>query len=270
MKMKQWIKTTAGKVSISHLVVSIAMLAFTFFFSGRLDVNNILIGLATNLIGIVVTVSFVQYFIDKQDNEEELREESKKILRYHKIMELLIDRYTLFFQCMISPLDKRAEFAKSKDLQRVFAFSDLAELYNLSAVLTVELLRPTVELFYEAEHALRDYMVEMIKNIDFKYNMEIENVLIEFIKKSREMDVSGVIINNQKVVVGNKKQSEEAAQYIKEDDKYRWVERFMKGQLSGNLMTPYVVLYLLMKVEGQLLTEYQRLLELLKNYNQNL
>ena len=164
-----------------------------------------------------------------------------------------------FFQCMTSPINKRAEVAKSKDLQRDFAFSDMAELYNLSAVLSVELLRPTVELFYEAEHELRDYMVEMIKNIDFKYHSEIENILTEFIMKSREMDVSGVIINNQKVMAGNKKQSEEAAQNIREDEKYKWVEQFSQGQLNGNLMTPYVVLYLLMKTEGQLLTEYQRL-----------
>ena len=109
------------------------------------NINNILIGLATNFIGIMVTVSFVQYFIDKQNKEEERKEEIEKILRYNKIMKLLIARYTLFFQCVTSPIEKRKEYALSNDLLRDFLFSDLADLYKLSGVLSVELLRPSIE-----------------------------------------------------------------------------------------------------------------------------
>lgn len=269
MRTKKWINTAAGKVSISLFIFSAIMLMLVCCCSDCLDevINNILIGLATNLIGIVVTISFVQYFVDKQDIDEERKEEAKKILRYHKIMELLIDRYTLFFQCLTSPIEKRSEIARSKDLQRDFTFSDLSELYNLSLVLSVELLRPTVELFYDAEHELRDFIIEMIKSIDFKYNSRIESILTEFIRQSKERDVSGVIINNQQIIAGSKKQSDEVAQYIKEDEKFGWVDRFTRGELSGHLMTPYVILYLLLKTEGQLLTEYQRLAGELKEGN---
>ena len=104
-----------------------------------------------------------------------------------------------------STVEKRAECVKNKDLLRDFSFTDMADLYKLSTVLSVELLRPSIELFYEAEQMLRNYMIEMIKNIDFKYNKNIENVLIEFIKKSKEMDVSGVIINNQQILLEIKK-----------------------------------------------------------------
>ena len=33
------------------------------------NINNILFGMATNLLGIIVTVSFVQFFIDKQNHD---------------------------------------------------------------------------------------------------------------------------------------------------------------------------------------------------------
>lgn len=270
-KLRKWIQTAAGKVSISLIVISTIMLFVVLCgFASKVgiddntanNINNILIGLATNFIGIMVTVSFVQYFIDKQNKEEERKEEVEKILRYNKIMKLLIARYTLFFQCETSPIEKRTEYALSKDLLREFSFSDMADLYKLSAVLTVELLKPSIELFYEAEQALRNYMAEMIKNIDFKYNGKIENALIEFIRQSQEMDVSGVIINNQQIFAGNKKQSEEVSQYIKNDIQHKWVDRYLQGNLSA-LMRPYVTLYLLLKIEGRILTEYQQLIDAL-------
>lgn len=271
-KFRKWIQTAAGKVSILLILISTIMLLVVLCdFTSKVgidvktanNINNILVGLATNFIGIIVTVSFVQYFIDKQNKEEERKEEVEKILRYNKIMKLLIARYTLFFQCVTSPIEKRTTIALSKDLMREFSFSDMADLYKFSGVLTVELLKPSIELFYEAEQALRNYMVEMIKNIDFKHNGKIESVLIEFIRQSQEMDVSGVIINNQKIFAGNKKQSEEVSQYIKDDLQHKWVDRYMQGNLSANLMHPYVTLYLMLKIEGRILTEYQQLIDAL-------
>ena len=260
-KLYKWLHSVAGITAIILFIISVALLLFVKWFvdDSAVNFNSFLIGLATNLLGIIVTVSFVQYFIDKQNIEKERREEAAKILRYHKIMILLIERYTLFFQCVTSTIEKRSECVKSMDLLRDFSFSDMADLYKLSTVLSVELLRPSIELFYEAEQMLRNYMIEMIKNIDFKYNKNIENVLIEFIKKSKEMDVSGVIINNQQILFGNKKSSEEVSQSIKEE-KNKWVEKYLQGQLYSNQMTPYVMLFLLLKEEGRLVTEYQRLI----------
>lgn len=269
-KRIKWIQTAAGKVSVLLILISTIMLLMVLCDSTSKvaisvnivnNINNILIGLATNFIGIIVTVSFVQHFIDKQNMEDERKEEVGKILRYNKIMKLLIDRYTLFFQCVTSPIEKRTNDVFSKDLLKEFSFSDMADLYKLSGVLTVELLKPSIELFYEAEQALRNYMVEIIKNIDFKYNRKIENVLIEFIRQSQEMDVSGVIINNQQMFAGNKKQSETVSQYIKDDIQYKWVDRYLQGNLSAHLMRPYVTLYFLLKIEGRILTEYQQLID---------
>ena len=262
-KKHRWIQTSAGKVSIALFVISVILLLFVKWFIDDAvvsNINSLLIGLATNLIGIMVTVSFVQYFLDKQNIEEERKEEARKILRYHKIMTLLIERYTLFFQCVTSTIENRLECARSSDLLRDFSFSDMADMYKLSTVLSVELLRPSIELFYEAEHMLREYMIEMIKNIDFKYNKDIEDILIEFIEKSKGMDVSGVIINNQQILSGNKIQSEVVSQYIREEEQHKWTEKYLQGKLNGNLMTPYVALFFLLKEEGRLINKYQNLI----------
>ncbi len=162
-------------ISATMIIAAITDCASLCFSADQASIiNSIIIGLATNLIGIIVTVSFVQYFIDRQNEKKEQTEEIEKILRYNRVMELLIDRYTLFFKCLTSIIEKRRECAESKDLLYDFSFEDMADMYKLSTVLSVELLRPSIELFYEAEHKLRDYMMDTLKNIDFKYNKDLK------------------------------------------------------------------------------------------------
>lgn len=84
-KMKKWIKSAAGVVSI------------------------ILFGLATNLLGIIVTVSFVQHFIDKQSAKSEYREENLKIKRYDRFMSVLLTRYLMYFNCVTTPMERRSK-----------------------------------------------------------------------------------------------------------------------------------------------------------------
>jgi uncharacterized membrane protein len=105
-KLYKWLHSVAGITAIILFIISVALLLFVKWFvdDSAVNFNSFLIGLATNLLGIIVTVSFVQYFIDKQNIEKERREEAAKILRYHKIMILLIERYTLFFECVTSTI----------------------------------------------------------------------------------------------------------------------------------------------------------------------
>ncbi len=90
--INKWVHSVAGRVSIILIMGSIFLLILAWSHlgmgfitaDGTNFVNNILIGLATNLMGIVVKVSFVQYFLDRQNEEKERKEENEKILRYDK------------------------------------------------------------------------------------------------------------------------------------------------------------------------------------------
>ena len=76
-KITLWIKSAAGKISIFLMIMSIIILALACSFWGNFtektasNINNILFGLGTNLLGIIVTVSFVQFFLDKQNEKVE-------------------------------------------------------------------------------------------------------------------------------------------------------------------------------------------------------
>lgn len=81
-KMKKWIKSAAGIVSITLFVISIILLLVAIcldYENFSNNINNTLFSLATNLLGIIITISFVQHFIDRQNEKEDHREENLKI-----------------------------------------------------------------------------------------------------------------------------------------------------------------------------------------------
>lgn len=85
-KMKKWIKSAAGIVSITLFVISIILLLVAIcldYENFSNNINNTLFSLATNLLGIIITISFVQHFIDRQNEKEDHREENLKIKRYN-------------------------------------------------------------------------------------------------------------------------------------------------------------------------------------------
>lgn len=80
---------------------------------------------------IIVTVSFVQYFIDKQNEKQAQQEEAALIKRYDRFMEVLIKRHLMYFHCVTTPIDNR----KNEDLLELkndFNFEDMCDLYEQS------------------------------------------------------------------------------------------------------------------------------------------
>ena len=72
-KCKEWLGSAAGRISLLLFIISLLMLIIACSSwdatseRAASNINNILFGISTNLLGIIVTVSFVQYFIDKQN-----------------------------------------------------------------------------------------------------------------------------------------------------------------------------------------------------------
>ena len=65
-KITLWIKSAAGKISIFLMIMSIIILALACSFWGNFTektASNINNGLGTNLLGIIVTVSFDRNYL---------------------------------------------------------------------------------------------------------------------------------------------------------------------------------------------------------------
>ncbi len=258
----KWLNSVAGKVSIVVFVVAIILLIMAFSEWGNLDeiiankINSFLLGCATTLLGIIITISFVQHFIDKQNIKEERTDEILMIKRHDKIIKILIEEYIIYYYCITTPIQQRTEDVPLF-LKRDFSFKDMQDLYSPTLYLKDALLKPAVELFYSAEEKLREQMMQMLTSIDFKYNSELEKILIEFIEISLESDVRESIIGNTKITAGKKKASDLAVEMIKDENK-DWVEKFKKGTIGGNIIVPYVGLYIMLGREAEVIEKYRK------------
>lgn len=264
--INKWRRSAAGRVSIFLIIASIILLflAWSPLGIGFLTadeanlVNNVLIGLATNMLGIVVTVSFVQYFLDKQNEEKERKEENEKILRYHKYMQTLIRRYLILYMLITTRIaDRKEVWDIDKAFTRTIKFSDMADMYQTSSYLTEGYSNPSIELYYKAEHELRNYMLKMLENIDFKFNTKLASLLLDFTIKSTDLDMSGQMLERatmKKYGIGKKD-----VEYIERmiaSEKYDWLGKFGRGELQGNLMLPYVTLYYTCQDQVRMIKEY--------------
>jgi hypothetical protein len=271
-KFLSWIRSAAGRVSIILLIVSALLLLATWsnydlgFMNERTAelANNCLIGLATNLIGIVFTVSFVQYFIDKQDKEREQKEEAEKILRYHKYMQILVRRYLMFYISLTTRLEDRTKQMEIDDnvFNRQFTFSDMADMFQTSLFLTEGFSDTSIELFYKAEHELREYMLRMLENIDFKYYKNISVLLLDFTTKSKNLDMSGQIY--ERVIMKKNGVGKEVIDKISTmiaDKSEDWIGKLNRGELQGNIILPYVLLFCTIQGQVRMIKEYTDLIK---------
>lgn len=269
--LQSWYKNVVGKISIICLILSLILLIMAFSESGNFsaflanNINSTLIGLATNLIGIIITIGFIQYFLELQ-NENNLKENERILInQYNRKTKILIEKYKMYFHSITTPLSSENRFGDSLNIRVDFPFEDLCDMYKSSPFVNVNLIAPSIELFYEAEKELRDYMIKMMENITFKYNKEIFKILAEFTENSIRYDRRNAILNNKNISSGNRKTVADMAEQIMKDHSKNLVEDFHSGKLGSNLIIPYIEFYDLLKIEIDLIFKYEELIDKIKD-----
>lgn len=133
-KIGSWFKTCAGKLTVLLLIFCLILLGISFLpifkTSSHLKDNfeNIVIGIGTNIFGIIITVSFVQFILDKQNEKEERIAEKEKIIRFYQIMSFRIEKYFQVFAQITTPLSVFSQ-QQDKYINPDFKFEDMQDLY---------------------------------------------------------------------------------------------------------------------------------------------
>lgn len=260
--MKNWLKSAAGVMSLILLPIAILLLylAWSDYAPVIPDkaeaINNILIGIGTNIIGIVITISFVQYFIDCHNITISKNKEKDNILKCNLILSVYINRYLQYFNCITKKIDSRT----TDDLLLInmcFKFKNLSNIYNPTYIITDYYYKSGIEYFFLAEKLLREYILHEIEYIKFEYYPNIRTLLQQFIKVSLDLDCSDVIIENRKMKAREKKYDDWIVENISEyGDSF--LHKFKEGDLHNhnNAMLPYIYLYFALKREISLLFGY--------------
>lgn len=270
--IKFCIETASRKVTIILIAISLVFFAIIIFLDySNIDfifklknetLKNILIGLFTNLIGIIITISFVEYLFYKQNEKKEKENEIKTIKEYDIILSIFIEEYIKYYKCITTPSLERT---KEKTLKVDFKFEDMCDLYEKSLYVDADLFKPAITLFYDAEEKVRNYMIREIENIEFKYHNKLKNIFIEFIKSSLNNDMRSIILGYINIKFGDNKAISDIQKDIKDNSKHNWVDKFDKNELGSNLMLPYVILYKLLHKEIDLIFTYKNFIKNLDN-----
>lgn len=257
-----WFKTSAGKITVVLCIFGVLLIGTSFLpifndSSYFLDnFENVLIGIGTNIFGIIVTISFVQHIFDKQNEAKEKELEREKIIRFSQIMSFRLEKYFHVFAQITTPLSQFSQ-QKNKCINPVFKFEDMKDLY-FPCLLMCEEQKSAISVFYSEEKKIKEYMLRMLENIEFKYHSEIQNILIAFVKQSEAYDVSNAILNYEKMGTSKEKATELISKQIATNATDNWVGKFESGKLPSNLITNFVILYRLLQKEFILLTEYTK------------
>lgn len=268
-KLKVWLKSAAGIVSIWLLGASILLLVLACSpwgnFSARTsnNINNILFGFGTNLIGIIVTVSFVQFFLDKQSEKTELTFESEKILRFDRVMQILIQHYVMYFNTITTPMDQRNSIS-THEIKQDFCFADMKDLYLQSLFLRNKGYEPAIVAFYDAELELRKYCIEITSQVDFKHHPDLLNDLTQFVEVSLAFDVRNAVLGNMSLNVGERKYIDVIKEYMA-DSAHDWVSEIHDEKSHGNMMYPYVCLFDMLNWQKSLIVQYLTHIKALKD-----
>jgi hypothetical protein len=220
------------KTSIIIAVALLAIDAILASFDGWKIKENYTPGIITEIIGIVITVAFVDLLFNQNTNKIEKELERKKIIRICRIINLYLPRYMLHFNqltnhptdisdCEILVLSNSEASLRHKGRcmtamnkkQNLFSKPDINVNYvNFSCMYEESRLfisggfRANIDCFYFYEKKIFEAFNRLLTEVDFKYYKEFEKLVSEFITVSISNDISDFIDYNRKVVYDNGKE----------------------------------------------------------------
>lgn len=218
-------------------------------------INNVLVGLATGFIGMLITITYVQNALEEQSKKNEKIEEYKKIVRYSKYAKILISKYIQFFNFLVTYEEEA--FNQDDKFVESFELVDLKNIYNDVYIITEPPFTPAIFCFYSIEKELFDYLLCMNQEIDFKYSSDLYEVLYNYFNESKTYDSRNSIIgwyNNSKYRPLADKMIEMVQKYPDRD----FEKEFDNNDelLKSNTVIPLIMLYKFLKYQKEGIERY--------------
>lgn len=248
---------------------SIAAIAFTLSDDILSYFFNLLLGLSTNIFGMIITIFFAQKYIDATEAKNRKAAEANEILRHDRIMQQFIWLYLEGYASITIPNKQNvSEVHINAAEDDEFELADLAGMYDVSLMVQKKDAKSSIEIYYENEDKLAKYVMEVIENVNFDFYPELLNILIEFYKIYIKSDEREIILwpltvdnlDNRKLIIT-------AMSDMIKSNEHDWIAQDANGKLNGNVMKSYVALFLKVREERKLIAEYTQEINKLKSQN---
>lgn len=218
------------------------------------NLSDYLSGTATETIGIIITILFVQRLFDRKNEQDAIAAEAKALLRSNTVMSLYLSQYKDFFFCVTTPIEKRSVIPHNMPVE--FTLKDMRQLHQSCGMVKYGILKPSVDGFLEIELIIRDYIVSILKEINFDYHHEIEKILLEYIDVSLRYESRSALMLEKTTTLGGKPAVDSVPKML-EDHADKFYQELLSGKhMIANAMHPYAFLYMLMNQERDILLRY--------------
>lgn len=216
--------------------------------------------LGVGVFSAMVLIWFVDEISEHIQDKISKNTEKEKIKRANRILCKYIERYELFFYCVVTPVKQR-EFENIK-MPLEFTFKDMRDLYFSTILISEGIFDSSIECFVKAEKELKDEIELTLRDMEFEYFPEIRESLLEFVEVSLKYNEQGAWLSAKTARAGTKTLADEVKDMLENDADNQYKEiKTGKKEYSHNLVHTYIALYEMLHAERNAILKYKQEIE---------
>lgn len=261
-----WLKIAITIISFGGAVLFKSTIYWTNIQNNYIDLS-LLKEIAYDLSIGVFSAMILVWFIDEIGQHIQARQSKEKecaiIKRFDRVLQQYIDRYVTMYYCVVTPLEERLKQVTGPDstmdakMPEIFYLKDMRDLYQSSLLLRDGTSDSSISAFLDIEFSLRNEFIHLVENNNFEHYTSFPDIFLRFVNVSLKYDCRGNILEAPKRKVGEKPMATFISECL-ENDADDFYEKVLAGRgIGGNLMSPYILLYEMMKQERKIILEYQ-------------
>lgn len=185
------------------------------------------------------------------------------IKRFDRVLQQYIERYVTMFYCVVTPLEERLKqvngpnSAMNAKMPEMFFLKDMRDLYKSSLLLRDGTSDSSISAFLDIEFSLRNEFIHLVENNDFEHYTSFPDIFLRFVNVSLKYDCRGNILDAPHRKVDEQRMDACISEFL-ENNADNFYQEVLAGRgIGGNLMSPYILLYEMMKQEREIILQYQ-------------
>lgn len=255
------------------LVITVISFVFTVIMISDIDWRNLSnnyvdparwkeIGydLGVGVFSAMVLIWFVDEISEHIQDKISISTEKEKIKRANRILSKYIERYELFFYCVVTPIEQR-EFDNIK-MPLEFTFKDMRDLYFSTILISEGIFDSSIECFVKAEKELKDEIELSLRDMEFEHFPEIRESLLKYVEASLRYNEKGAWLSAKTAKADSKTLADTVKEMLENDadEHYREIKAGEK-EYPHNLVHTYIALYEMLHAERNAILKYKQELE---------
>ena len=255
MRKKWFFILKLGITAISFLLVILAKseIDWTNLSNNYINpvyVKEIIYDLAIGIFSAMILVWFIDEIGNQLQERESVEKEKAAIKRFDRVLQKYIEKYTLAFYCVATPIDIRK--FDNVVMPDTFTLKDMRDLHRTTLLMREKVSGGSVEAFLQIEYDIRREFISLIEKHELEHFPQFSQIFLEFIDTSLSYDSRAAILDAPKAC------SERFIHDLLENNADDYYQKILNGEnIGGNLAHPYMFLYEMMRKERVLILRYQ-------------